>query len=55
MTEPQLSICFPYSLAKEEERDGGRIVRLDVNEVRSLSPEEEQMKNMQIPELLRQE
>lgn len=50
-----LDICFPYSLKVEEERDVGRVVRVDVCAVRSLSLEEEQMENMQIPELLRQE
>lgn len=46
-----LSICFPYSLTKEEERDGGRIVRLDVTEVRPLSDEECLQTSKQIPEI----
>lgn len=36
-----LSICFPYSLEKEEERGVGRAVQLDVSEVRLLTYEEE--------------
>ena len=47
-----LSICFPYSLAKEEERGVGRAVRLDVSEVRLLTPDETRLSgNNQIPEL----
>lgn len=48
-----LEVCFPYGSKIEEDRDMGRVVRVDVHEVRRLTPEEERIEiNNQIQELM---